>query len=268
MSGFDTVTLLTDRGLTDEAVGVVHSIFADMSPATRVVDLTHGIDRHDIRAGSLALARSVPYIAPGVVVASVDPDGAAGRRSIAVEIGGGVGILVGPDNGLLGNAVAIVGGAGRTVELVDERFRLPSPGALWELRDVLAPAAANLCNGIDLAELGPAIDPAGLLPSLVPVPRFENTQVVGEVMWVDHFGKIQLNVDDETIEHLGEVLVVSSGELRRVITRKPQINDVADGQLGLVADAFGLMSIVSPLRSAAEELGLHVGAEIVLSEAR
>lgn len=268
MTGYDTVTLMTDRGVHDEAVGLVHSIFADMAPAARVVDLTHGIPRHDVRAGSLTLARSVPYIAPGVVVASVDPDGSAGRRSIAVEVGDGVGVLVGPDNGLLGNAVAIVGGAGRSVELVDERYRLPSPGALWELRDVLAPAAAHLCNGVDLAELGPAVDPASLLPSLVPVSRFENEQVVGEVMWIDHFGRVQLNLDAEVIDHLGDVLVISSGEQRRVITRKAGIQDVAEGQVGLVVDSFGLMSIVAPQRSAAEELGLHVGAEIVVSEAR
>ncbi len=268
MSGYDTVTLLTDRGLEDEAVGLVHSIFADMAPAARVVDLTHGIARHDVRAGSLALARSVPYIAPGVVVASVDPDGSAGRRSIGVEVGDGVGVLLGPDNGLLGNAVAIVGGAGRCVELVDERFRLPSPGAVWELRDVLAPAAAHLCNGVDLGELGPSLDPASLLPSLVPVSRFENEQVIGEVMWIDHFGRVQLNLDADVIDHLGDVLVVSSGEQRRVITRRPGVQDVVEGQLGLIVDAFGLISIVSPQRSAAEELGLHVGAEIVVSEAR
>ena len=50
MTGYDTVTLMTDRGVHDEAVGLVHSIFADMAPAARVVDLTHGIPRHDVRA--------------------------------------------------------------------------------------------------------------------------------------------------------------------------------------------------------------------------
>ena len=63
-------------------------------------------------------------------------------------------------------------------------------------------------------------------------------------------------------------IVISSGEQRRVITRKAGIQDVAEGQVGLVVDSFGLMSIVAPQRSAAEELGLHVGAEIVVSEAR
>ncbi|NOX30540.1 MAG: SAM-dependent chlorinase/fluorinase [Actinobacteria bacterium] len=268
MAGYDTVTLMTDRGQVDEAVGVVRSILADMAPSANVVDLTHGIERHDVRAGALALARSVPYIAPGIVLASVDPDGSSQRRSIAVEIGDGVGVMVGSDNGLLANAVAIVGGAGRTVELTDERYRLPSAGSLWELRDVLAPAAAHLCEGVDLAELGPAIDPASLLPSLVPIPRFENEQVLAEVMWVDHFGRVQLNLEAEMIDHLGNTIVTTINSQQRVVMRHRSINDVPDGQVGLVTDTFGLMALVSPQRSAAAEFDIDVGAEVVLSEAR
>lgn len=265
---YSTVTLMTDRGHTDEAVGVVHSIMADMAPGSRVVDLTHNVERYDVRAGALVLARSVAYIAPGIVIASVDPHGSAERRSVAVEVGDGIGVLLGPDNGLLANAVAIVGGAGRTVELSNEAFRLPSPGAVWPLRDVLAPAAAHLCNGVDLAELGAPIDPFTLLPSLVPIPRFDNEQVVAEAMWIDHFGAVQLNVDADMIDHLGAVVVISNGENRRVVRRHGSAVDIAEGQLGLVTDAFGVMSIVSPRRSAADELSVAVGAEIVLSEAR
>jgi len=265
---YDTVTLMSDCGWRDESVGVVHSILRDMAPGVSVVDLCHEINPFDVRAGSLMLARSVPYIAPGVVIAAVDQHGATLRRSVAVEVGDGIGVLVGPDNGLLGSAVALVGGAGRCVELVDERYRLPSPGATSVFRDVLAPAAAHLAVGVDLADFGPAIDAATLLPSLVPVPRFENEQVVAEVLSVDPFGSVQLNLDESLIDDLGPILVLSFGGAHRTVRRFGSPGEIASGQLGLVPDAHGLLAVFAMHRSAAEDLDIATGAEVIIAEAR
>ena len=90
-----------------------------------------------MRAGSLALARSIGYVASGVVLAVVDPGVGTSRRAIAVEVAGGEGILVGPDNGLLAPAVALAGGAERAVELTNPDYRLPAPGATFAGRDIL-----------------------------------------------------------------------------------------------------------------------------------
>ncbi|NIR36421.1 MAG: SAM-dependent chlorinase/fluorinase, partial [Actinobacteria bacterium] len=68
-------------------------------------------------------------------------------------------------------------------------------GATFDGRDVFAPAAAHLCNGVPLTDLGPEIDPAGLMPGVLPVSREENGEIVAEVLWVDRFGNCQLNVD-------------------------------------------------------------------------
>ena len=34
-----------------------------------MIDITHDIAPHDVRAGGLALARSAPYMAPGIALA-------------------------------------------------------------------------------------------------------------------------------------------------------------------------------------------------------
>ena len=106
--GFDTVWFLSDYGLDDEFVGVVKAVIRAIAPGTTVIDITHGIPPHDVRAGSLALARSTQYLSPGVVLAVVDPGVGSARRAVAVEAGGDDGegaepgaVLVGPDNGLL-----------------------------------------------------------------------------------------------------------------------------------------------------------------------
>ena len=112
---FDTISFLTDYGLEDEFVGVVKSVIRSITPDVEVIDITHGVRRHDVRAGGLALARASQYLVPGVVLAVVDPGVGTDRRRVAIEVGDGQSVLVGPDNGLLAPAVAMVGGATRAV---------------------------------------------------------------------------------------------------------------------------------------------------------
>src|SRR3546814_5197270 len=84
--------LLTDYGVDDEFVGVLKSVIRDLAPHAALVDLTHGIRPYDVRAGSLALARAIPYVPEGIVVAVVDPGVGTARRAVAIEeIGRGCG---------------------------------------------------------------------------------------------------------------------------------------------------------------------------------
>ncbi|MEX2658295.1 MAG: SAM-dependent chlorinase/fluorinase, partial [Acidimicrobiales bacterium] len=216
MAVHDTISFLSDYGHDDEFVGVVHSVIRGIAPDARVIDLTHGIPAHDTRAGGLALARAVQYVAPGIVLAVVDPGVGTPRRAVAVEVGGGTGIFVGPDNGLLAPGVAMAGGANRAVELTDPRFHLPAPGPTFAGRDVFAPVAAHLCSGVELDELGPAIDSSTLLPGVLPVSRNDGDAVVAEVLWVDRFGNAQLNIGPD--ELASERATLIAGDVVRTAT--------------------------------------------------
>src|SRR5258705_6401365 len=109
------VSFLSDYGRADEFVGVCHAVILDIAPAVRIVDITHDVPAFDVRAGALALVRAVQYLPDGVVLAVVDPGVGGDRRSIAVEVENGY--LVGPDNGLLAPAVAMLGRPRRGGEL-------------------------------------------------------------------------------------------------------------------------------------------------------
>ena len=266
---FHTVSFLSDYGHVDEFVGVVHSVIRSLAPHVTVVDLVHDLPPHDVRAGSLALVRAIQYVAPGVVVAVVDPGVGTSRRAIAVEVGhDGEGVLLGPDNGLLAPAVAISGGAGRAFRLSNEAYHLPSPGPTFAGRDVFAPAAAHLCNGVSLEELGTEIDAATLLPGLIPLSRDEGGRVIAEVLWVDRFGNCQLNVDPDDMAVFGEHVSIRLGGTVRTIRRVDTYGDLGPGQVGLVVDSYGLVSIAVDRSSAADELGLQAGTPIILDVAR
>src|SRR4051794_41940187 len=95
------LTFLSDYGLGDDFVGVCHGVIAGLAPEVRVIDITHGVARHDVRAGALVLRRALPYMPPGVHLAVVDPEVGAQRRAVALRCAGEDRLLVGPDNGLL-----------------------------------------------------------------------------------------------------------------------------------------------------------------------
>lgn len=265
---YDTVTLLSDYGLVDEFVGVMKAVVRDIAPHAAIVDLTHDIAPYDVRAGALCLGRSVAYLPEGVVVAVVDPGVGTDRRAIAVEVADGAGVFVGPDNGLLAPAVALVGGAQRAVALTNEEYQLERLGPTFDGRDVFAPAAAHLCNGVDLAELGDAVDSDSLLPAAVPLPQASNGSVRGEVLWVDRFGNCQLNIGPAELDEIaaGEpAMRVSAGDgAPRSVQRAVGFADLGAGAIGLVTDSYGMLALVCDRRSAAAELGIDAGDEVVL----
>ena len=261
-----TISFLSDYGLVDEFVGVVKGVIRQLAPETSVIDVSHDIVPHDVRAGSLTLVRSIQYLPDGVVLAIVDPGVGTTRRAIAVEAGDDGMILVGPDNGLMAPAAAILGGARRAVSLTNTGLHLQAPGPTFAGRDIFAPVAAHLSNGMDITEVGEIIDPAGLLPGVLPLSRSEDGVVHGEVLRVDRFGNAQLNVDPDEIATFGSMVSLTMGTVVRTARRADTYGAIRGSEIGLVVDSYGLVSVCLDRQSAARELGLAAGMAVTLGE--
>ena len=260
------VSFLSDYGLTDEFVGVCKSVILRAAPSAQIIDVSHGIPPFDVRAGALALARSIQYLPPGVVLAVVDPGVGTDRRAVAVEVE--TGFLVGPDNGLLAPAVAMVGGARRVVSLTNAEYQLEAPGATFAGRDVFAPAAGYLAAGTPLPALGELVDPLSLVPGTVPLPRDEGGSAAGEVLWVDRYGNAQLNIDPDDLAALGVEpggpLEIRCGQDRRAGRWVASYAEAGPYELAVVVDSYGLVSLTLDRRAAADELGLRPGSAVTL----
>jgi len=267
---FDNISFLSDFGMSDEFVGVVKSVIADIAPHARVIDLVHEIAPFDVRAGSLALARCIPYVPQGVVLAIVDPGVGSSRRGVAISVAGGTGIFVGPDNGLLAAAIALAGGAEQAVVLNNSEYHLAAPGNTFAGRDIFAPAAAYLCNGVPLNELGEEIDPELLLPGIVPLPRELDGGLQGEVTWVDRYGNCQLNISLDDIVGWGKqirVVITNLATSERVVRSLPVVDNFSQvaGGIALVVDSYGMLAICVDRGSAALELHLGPSDIVALS---
>ena len=267
---FDTVSFLTDYGTRDEFVGIVKCVIADIAPHARVIDITHEVPPFDVRAGSLALARAVSYVPQGVVLAVVDPGVGTNRRAIAVSVAGGTGIFIGPDNGLLSMGVALAGGADSAVVLDKPDYHLAAPGDTFAGRDIFAPVAAHLCNGVALTDLGTPIDVDTLLPGIVPLPRQEGDELHAEVTWVDRYGNCQINVSPDDVAELGSpirVMLGARGTGERIVRSMPVVRNFGQigAGIGLVVDSFGMLALCKDRGSAASELDLAPSDLVVLT---
>lgn len=260
------VSFLSDYGTADEFVGVCKAVMLGLAPRLGIIDVTHDLPPHDVRAGALALVRAVQYLPEGIVLAIVDPGVGTERRAIAVQTESGY--LLGPDNGLLAPAVALLGGARRVVSLTNAEYQLPAPGPTFAGRDVMAPAAGYLARGVPLGELGEETDAAALTPGLVSLPREEDGAIAGEVWWVDRFGNCQLNVDPDELARYGvgpdsSIEVRSAGQAR-MARWVHTYGDAKPSELVLLVDSYGLLALALDRHSAAAECGLHAGSAVTL----
>lgn len=262
------ITFLSDYGLVDEFVGVVHGVIAGICPDARVIDLSHGIARQDVSAGAAMLARALPYAPAGVHLAVVDPEVGARRRAVALRTAEQDRFLVGPDNGLLLPATEPFGGVAEAVEISASPWRLEPVSATFHGRDLFAPVTARLACGAPLASAGTPLEPSELVTPELTQPRHEAGALVAHVVSIDTYGNAVLDAAHaDLIEsglRLGEPVAARAGSrrVRGVVART--FSDVGPGALLLYEDASGALALAVNGGDAAALLGVRTGDEVRL----
>lgn len=258
------ITFLTDYGLDDDFVGVCHGVMARIAPGARVIDLSHGVPRHDVRTGALLLRRALPYTPAGVHLAVVDPGVGTARRAVAVRTAEEDRLLVGPDNGLLGLAIQRFGGAVEAVDVSRSPHRLEPVSATFHGRDLFAPVAAALAAGQPLVEAGDPIDVGELATLEMPLAMVDADTLHAHAIAFDRYGNVMLDVEHDEVTMVGLRLgrpVDVNGQRAVYATT---FADVAPGELLLYEDAYRALSLAVNRGSAQEALGLELDSELVV----
>ena len=108
---------------------------------------------------------------------------------------------------------------------------------------------------------------------MVPLPQVDESTAIAQALWTDRFGNVQLNVGPDDIPStFGDTLEIrisapshATGGTTRVARRVASFADVDTGAVGLVTDSNGMLAVVMNQRSAAEELGIDDGDQVVIS---
>jgi S-adenosylmethionine hydrolase len=269
------ITFLSDYGLLDEFVGVCHGVIARRAPAARVIDLTHAIPRHDVRAGATVLAAAVPFLPAGVHLAVVDPgvgaSGTQGRRAVALRTAGEDRLLVGPDNGLLMPAAERLGGVSDAADVSASPERLEPVSRTFHGRDIFAPVAAALAAGAALGEVGDPLEVTELRGLALPSARIADGALAAHVLRADAFGNLVLDASAAQLHALGTrtggLLSVEHAGRSHGARYAWTFADVAPGELLLYEDAQRMLALAVNRGSAAELLGAVRDDELLVRPA-
>jgi len=258
------ITFLSDFGLKDDFVGTCLGVMKRIAPDSQIIDITHGIPPTSILQGALVLANTIDFMPIGVHLAIVDPGVGGPRRPLALRDSEGR-LYVGPDNGLLLPAAARQG-IDQAHELANPEYALGSISRTFHGRDLFAPAAAHLATGVPLDELGPPVDPEGLIRLDVPEPVVRDGAIHATLLYVDSFGNIALNLDRDDVEALGissgtRIELELSGERYYALMART-FADARPGDVILYEDSYKKMSLAISRGSAARMLHAEPGQVI------
>jgi S-adenosylmethionine hydrolase len=267
------IVFLSDFGYRNEWVGICHSVIAAAAPGSRIVDLSHGVPPLDVRAGALLLHDSRRFLpSDAVVLAVVDPS-VGSDRDVVVETQAGR-LLVGPDNGLFAFLWAADGGVAHAHEVTLERIILHPVAPSFHARDVLAPAAAFVAAGGPPSELGAELDPASLATLEFPSATVERGKIECEVLDLNRFGNVLLNVTSSDFEAAGldaaDAVTIDATGGSATAQRVSTYTDVASGDWGLIVDPRGWLSVIrgNPANAAEGLGGVQPGDPIWLTAPR
>lgn len=247
------VTLLTDFGLEDPFVGVMHGVVLARAREVRVVDLCHAIEPQRVAEAAFWVERCHAWFPPGTVhVVVVDPGVGSARVVLVVEHEGH--LFVGPDNGVLGALAA----RGRAWEVGTAKLGGPPPSRTFHGRDLFAPLAAELAVGRlapdDVGHPAPAFAPS---PLRAPARTPEGW--AGEVVTIDRFGNLITNLRGEHLA--GVARARHSGRVLRIVGTYAEAEP---GEAVALLGSFDAVEVAVREGDAARSLGGRRGDPVTL----
>ncbi|PZU96073.1 MAG: hypothetical protein DCF32_22040 [Leptolyngbya sp.] len=259
------IALLTDFGLQDSYVGVMKGVIATIAPTAQLIDLTHDLPPQDLYAARFTLISVYTYMPPGTVyLVVVDPGVGTQRRAVAVQTSHAM--LVGPDNGVLSGVLGSdrPGNQGilNAVELTNRDYwRSPHPSTTFHGRDIFAPVAAHLANGVPIDDVGARIDPQSLISLLLQAPVATATGWTGAVQYIDRFGNAATTIAATAVTSSGWTVTIGD----RTLTGGHTYGDVFPGQGLALVGSHGFVELAVNRGSAQQLFGLEVGDRIELT---
>lgn len=255
------ISFLSDFGSGDETVACCKGVLIGRGVVLPLVDISHDVPPFDIVSGGWMLAGAVTYLPVGIHLAVVDPGVGTDRPLLVIQADRGD-LFVGPDNGLLLPAVERLGGVEKVWKLHPEHYENRSVSPTFHARDIMAPVVADLVADIPPPVLGKEIHSSGLEEYPLPEPSKEKEKISGAVARIDTYGTVRTNIPWKWLDKRREgALRISRGWLFSISVGRT-FADVGLGDLVILEDSWGFLSIAVNRGKAADVLGFKVGDPI------
>ena len=239
------ITFISDFGDQDWFVAAVKGEILKLCKNVLLIDISHKIAPHDIRAAAFLLKSVYKNFPVGTInLAVVDPGVGSERKPVLVESEGYY--FVGPDNGIFSYIY--------TAKSRVYKLRTKKPvSSTFHARDIFGPSAARLANGVKPNELGNRLKE--YVRFEFPRLRKENRKIHGEVVYIDHFGNLITNIPNNL--KLKEFMIKN-----RTIAVKNSYSEAGRREIVSVHGSIGYYEIAANMASAQRILGAGIGTRV------
>ncbi len=256
------ITLTSDFGLSDGYVAAMKGVILSISPDCKIIDITHDIEPQQILPAAIVLATAFEYFPDDTIhVAVVDPGVGTDRPILAVRILNQ--FFIAPDNGLLG-FILEKDPKSEVRRLENRSLFLENISRTFHGRDVLAPVAAHLAEGVPFEEVGPEAKKhiQSPFPRVVP----DGSVLRGQIVYRDHFGNLMTNIKIDDISRFDAAKIVLQAGYTTVRGLSESYSDAEKGELLSLIGSAGYLEIALREGSAADKLRFPLGTDVIITE--
>jgi hypothetical protein len=233
---------MTDFGQKDAYVAAMKGTILVICPNATVIDISHDITRFNIVQAAFVLLHASKYFpANSIHLVVVDPGVGTSRRRIIVQ--GKRCYYVGPDNGVVSLA-SQVEGIKKIVQITEKKFMRSNVSATFEGRDIFAPVAAHLAQGVPINSFGPTLDQMSYL--IIPPPLTSNNSIAGEIIHTDGFGNIITNINNSQVQDLlkvGQECQISINHVSKRMKYMKSYGYVSPGELVIITGSSNFVEV-------------------------
>jgi len=252
------ITLTTDFGLQDHYVSTMKAVILGIAPDIRLVDISHQIPPQDVMAGAWVVKNAASYFPDGTIhLVVIDPGVGTNRIPVALQLGSQY--FVGPDNGVF--SLIADENEYKACQLTDRAYWGKNTSNTFHGRDIFAPVAAHLANGVALNKIGKPVEKLVTYRWATPISDKDGIQ--GWIMHIDRFGNLISNIPEELIRNLDLArrmkIYVGNTILHELVK---SYGFVEDGEPAAYIGSSGMLEIAINKGNASEMLGVHKGAQI------
>ena len=192
MTKTPVIGLLTDFGISDSYVAILKGKILSIAPHVSIIDISHNIQSHNINQAAFILWSTYQHFPKNsIFICIVDPGVGTDRKILCAKNKDY--LFLAPDNGIL-KYIFAYSRITRIVSVENQNYFSNQISNTFHGRDIFAPVAAHLANGLSINKLGPIVEPKTkaeyfLSPSDKTIKVYK-----GKIIHIDRFGNLITNV--------------------------------------------------------------------------
>lgn len=194
------ITLTSDFGNLDYRVAAVKGKILSLNPEVNIIDITHDIQAFNLIQTSYIVRNSYKYFPKGSIhIISVDSFYHKSRKNILYKADGSY--FLAADNGILSLIFFDIKPEAIYEITLNNRF---DDVINFTSTDIFVPAAVHLANGGLPEVIGRKIDTVKQLMFPRAVYNESEGMIIGEVTYIDNFGNIISNINQDFFENISK----------------------------------------------------------------